>query len=95
MGKKDETFEHESLQDQDSLINYLKAISDGFKKGRIQFSDEDDDMTLTPEKMANLRIRAVKSKKSQELRIKISWSSDQDTDFDDTPLFIDAKKRKK
>lgn len=95
MGKKEDTFEHESLQDKDSIINYLKAVSDGFKKGRIKFSDEDDELTLTPEKMANLRIRAVQSKKSQELRIKISWSSDQDTDVDDTPLFIDAKKHKK
>jgi len=95
MGKKTDTFEHESIQDKDSIINYLNAISEGFKKGRIQFSDEEDEMTLTPETMANLRIRAIQSKKSQELRIKISWSSDQDEDIDDTPLFIDAKKPKK
>ncbi len=95
MGKKSDTFEHESLQDKDSIINYLKAISDGFKKGRIQFSDEEDELTLTPETMANLRIRAQQSKKSQELRIKISWSSDQEVDVDDIPLFIDAKKSKK
>lgn len=93
MGKKDDIFEHESLQDNDSIITYLKAISDGFKKGRIKFSDEDDDLSLTPEKMANLKIRAVKGKKSQELRIKIQWSSDQEVDADDTPLFIDAKKK--
>ena len=93
MSKKTENFEHESIQDRDSVINYLKAISEGFKKGRLKLSDEDDELTLTPEKMANLRIRAVKSKKSQELRIKINWSSEQTERVDDSSLFIDAKKK--
>lgn len=94
MAKKNSSFEHESLQDRDAIISYLKAITDGFKKGAIEFSDEEDEFVLKPEKLANLRIKANQSKKGQELRIKINWSSDQSSDFEEAPLFIDAKKSK-
>lgn len=95
MSKKNTHFEHESLQDKDAIISYLKAITDGFKKGAIEFSDEEDDIVLKPEKLANLRIKAAQSKKGQELRIKISWTSDNNQDLEEVPLFIDAKKSKK
>lgn len=94
MSKKNAHFEHESLQDKDAIISYLKAITDGFKKGTIEFSDEEDEILLKPEKLANLRIKASQSKKGQELRIKINWSSDKNKDLDEAPLFIDAKKSK-
>jgi len=95
MAKKDKYFEHESLQDKDSITSYLKAITQGFKKGAIAFSDEEDDFILTPQKLANLRIKANQTKKGQSLNIKISWSSDQSSDFEESPLFIDPKKPKK
>ncbi len=77
MAKKSKYFEHESLQDKDAIISYLKAITQGFKKGAIEFSDEEEEFMLTPQKLANLKIKADKSKKGQTLNIKISWSSDQ------------------
>ncbi|MGC9386402.1 MAG: amphi-Trp domain-containing protein [Hydrogenovibrio sp.] len=95
MAKKRQHFEHESLQDKEAIINYLKAITQGFKKGAIEFSDEDEEFRLTPQALANLKIKAEQSKKGQSLNIKISWSSDQSSDFDDSPLFIDPKKPKK
>jgi len=95
MAKKNANFEHESLQDKDAIISYLKAITEGFKKGAIEFTDEEDSIVLKPKSLSNLRIKADQTKKGQELRIRISWSSDQNEDIDDTPLFIDAKKSKK
>jgi len=95
MAKKSKYFEHESLQDKDAIISYLKAITQGFKKGAIEFSDEEEEFMLTPQKLANLKIKADKSKKGQTLNIKISWSSNQSSDFEESPLFIDPKKPKK
>ncbi|WP_373017668.1 amphi-Trp domain-containing protein [Thiomicrorhabdus sp.] len=93
MAKKTQEFVHESLQDKDAIANYLKAVMRGFKKGEIVLSDDEDELTLTPETLAQLKIKANKSKKSQSLTIKFSWSSsDTDSEFDDTPLFIDAQK---
>jgi len=95
MGKKNKRFEHESLQDKDAIICYLKAVIQGFKKGAIEVSDEEDAITLKPEKLANLKIKADQSKNGQSLNIKIQWSSDQSEEFSDTPLFIDPKKSAK
>ncbi|PLA74466.1 amphi-Trp domain-containing protein [Hydrogenovibrio sp. SC-1] len=95
MAKKTPYFEHESLQDKDAIVSYLKAITQGFKKGAIKLSDEDEDFVLTPQAFANLKIKATQSKKGQTLNIKINWSSDQDEDADDAPLFIAPKTPKK
>jgi amphi-Trp domain-containing protein len=95
MGKKNKRFEHESLQDKDAIVCYLKAVIEGFKKGAIEVSDEEDTITLKPEKLANLKIKADQNKNAQSLNIKIQWSSDQSDDFEETPLFIDPKTPKK
>jgi hypothetical protein len=56
-------------------------------------SDEDDELRLLPEAFAELKIKAVQGKKSQSLTLKIRWSStDSDSQLDDSPLFIEAKK---
>ncbi|MDX1347707.1 MAG: amphi-Trp domain-containing protein [Thiomicrorhabdus chilensis] len=94
MAKKIKDFSHESLQDKEAIANYLKAVMKGFKKGEIVLSDDEDELTLTPETLAKLKIKAEQSKKSQSLSIKISWSSDTESSIDDTPLFIDANKTK-
>ena len=91
MAKKTPYFEHESLQDKESIIRYLKAITKGLKKGAIKLSDEDEDFVLTPQAFANLKIKATQTKKGQTLNIKVNWSSDQDEEVEDAPLFIAPK----
>ena len=71
------------------------SFGDYFKKGAIEVSDEEDTITLKPEKLANLKIKADQNKNAQSLNIKIQWSSDQSDDFEETPLFIDPKTPKK
>ena len=46
-GKK--SFRHESLQDAKSIQAILKAVSQGIGKGRLNLSDEDDEMVLQPD----------------------------------------------
>lgn len=93
MAKKTEEFKHESLQDQDAIINYLKAVIEGFKKGKILLSDEDDSITLTPEKLAELKIKAKQSDKKQSVSLKFSWSFEGESNTEEAPLFIDAQKK--
>jgi len=95
MAKKTQEFLHESLQDKESIESYLKAIIQGFKKGEILLSDEEDNITLKPEALSKVKIKATQSQKSQSLSIKFSWSSSTDNSAEETPLFIDAKKAKK
>ena len=95
MAKKPQYFEHESLQDKESVINYLKALSKGIEKGEILLSDDEDTQILNPCNLTLMSIRASKSKKEQSLRIKLNWTNENDDDPDNAPLFIKAKKPKK
>lgn len=70
-GKK--SFRHESMQDADSIRDILKAISSGFGKGRITFSDEDDEMIMDPRGLLHMRIKAGQEGDRDQLSIRVSW----------------------
>ncbi|WP_130536770.1 amphi-Trp domain-containing protein [Thiomicrorhabdus indica] len=94
MAKKTEYFEHESLQDKESVVNYLNALSEGIVKGEILISDEEDTQILNPQNLTLMSIRAKKGKNEQSLRLKLEWKQKNDEDADNAPLFIKAKKAK-
>ncbi|UQB42614.1 amphi-Trp domain-containing protein [Thiomicrospira microaerophila] len=95
MAKTIHTFEHESLQDKEAIINYLAVVSDGFAKGHIQLSNEDEEVTLTPQGLARLKIKAKQAKNHQEIRITIAWTAEQNGNTDSEPrLKIKAGKSK-
>ena len=41
-------FTHESLQDAESIATYLKALQDGFAKGRIELTEGDATLIMDP-----------------------------------------------
>ena len=90
MRPKTKVFDHESLQDADNLAAFLKAIAKGIKKGHIEFTDDDETLTLTPTPLGRFRIKAEKTPKSQTLRIKITWQSGTSEAEETNLLFIDS-----
>lgn len=94
MAKKSEYFEHESLQDRESLVNYLKALTKAIEKGEIILSDDEITQIIQTESMATMMIKARKTKKQQQLKLQFCWANDPDDEGDDTPLFIRAQKPK-
>ena len=48
------SFRHQSLQDEKSIQDILKAISSGIAKGKITFSDEDEKIVMRPEGLLEL-----------------------------------------
>lgn len=94
MTKQPHNFEHESLQDKEAIVSYLKALTKGIEKGEILFADDEESMLLRPHQLGRLRIRASQTKKEQSLRIKLSWLSDEEGSSDNSPLFIKPKKNK-
>ncbi len=70
------TFRHESLQDSKSIQEFLKAITKGMGKGKLEFSDEGGQIIMTPEGLLNFKLTAVKDDNSNRLDIKISWQQD-------------------
>lgn len=73
MRKDKKMFSHLSLQNAKSIDPILAAISKGLAKGELKFSDEDDEVILSPEGLLRLKVSASKSESVHKLNIKISW----------------------
>lgn len=75
-GKK--SFRHESLQDARSIRSILKALLDGIDKGRINFSDEDDEIMMEPKGLLHLKLRATQDEHRHRISIRVSWQIEED-----------------
>ncbi len=70
---QDEQFEHESLQDADSIAQYLGALIEGFRNGRISLSSDGHELMLTPDPLVQFSIKARKKGNKNKLSLKIQW----------------------
>jgi len=96
MAKNTHTFEHESLQDKEAVLHYLRTIMEGFEQGRIHLANEEDDVLLTPSGLARLKIKAKQAKSHQEIRLTLAWNADLSLGEDLEPsLHIEAGLHKK
>ncbi len=75
-GKK--SFRHESLQDAKSIQAILKAISQGLGKGKLNLSDEDDEMLLEPEGLLHLKLTANQEENRHRINLRITWHTEDE-----------------
>lgn len=66
-------FNHESLQDRDSIVRYLAALSDGIKSGRLTLGHNGDTVVLHPSGLLKLDVKARTKDDRIKLSFKISW----------------------
>ncbi len=85
MRQNKKTFSHISLQDAQSIQPILKAIEKGIAKGKMTFSDEEDEIILAPEGLLRFKLSASESETKHQLNIKISWNID-DPKLDDKSI---------
>jgi amphi-Trp domain-containing protein len=76
-GKK--SFRHQSLQDEKSIQDILKAITSGIAKGKITFSDEDEKIVMRPEGLLDLKVTASQEENRNRFNIRISWQVEEKT----------------
>jgi len=67
------SFRHQSLQDEKSIQDILKAISSGIAKGKITFSDEDEKIVMRPEGLLELKVTAAQEDNRNRFNIRVSW----------------------
>jgi amphi-Trp domain-containing protein len=72
------SFRHQSLQDEKSIQDILKAISSGIAKGKITFSDEDEKIVMKPEGLLELKVTAAQEDNRNRFNIRISWQVEDD-----------------
>jgi amphi-Trp domain-containing protein len=81
-------FQHESLQDRESILLYLKALADGFATGAITFTDKDGEISLEPAGLVSLQVRANKKRDRASLSVKLSWKDEAVNEADARRLTI-------
>ncbi len=71
-GNKSE-FRHESLHDAAAVINYLKAITAGLESGALRLARADDTLTLSPQGLVRMKVRAEQGGRRSGLSLKLTW----------------------
>jgi amphi-Trp domain-containing protein len=74
----DDDFRYESVQDRQSIVKYLQAITAGIEQGQISFGTHDHSLTLEPNGMLELQVRAKRKGGRVKLGIKLYWREDQE-----------------
>ncbi|NVB42457.1 amphi-Trp domain-containing protein [Pseudenhygromyxa sp. WMMC2535] len=69
----DDDFRHESVQDQQSIVKYLRAITAGIERGHIQLGAADQLFDLEPSGLLELQVRAKRKGGRVKLAIKLGW----------------------
>lgn len=77
MGKK-RAFEHESLQDRESIVAYLEAVTEGLRQGKLTLSDGSAVLDLEPSGLLTLSVRASQKRNRSRLDLRVSWRDDED-----------------
>lgn len=68
-----QTFRHESLQDNDTIVALIDAIQKGLVKKDLFFSDDAGGITLSPKGLLGLKIHASQEGEYNQFSIKVSW----------------------
>ena len=69
----EEKFIHESVQDPQTIKEYLESLEEGFDNRRIVLESEGRQLLLTPEDMLKFTIKAKKKGGVSKLTLKLEW----------------------
>ncbi|MBF0258942.1 MAG: amphi-Trp domain-containing protein [Desulfamplus sp.] len=72
MSLKDE-FIYESVQDTETITQYLKALVEGFERKQIAFNTNEKKIVLQPNNLIELEIKAKRGDGKNKLNLKFSW----------------------
>ena len=68
-----ERFEHESIQDKQSIQQFFITLVDGIEKGQVVLSAEKNQVLLTPAELIRFSIKTKKKSGKSKLSIKLTW----------------------
>lgn len=69
----EDKFEFESIQDSQTIKDYLQSLVDGIDKGRIVLSTDGSELELNPALLIKFEVKAKKKGDSTKLTLRLSW----------------------
>ena len=91
MKRKKNSFRHESLQNRDSIQAILNALTEGIAKGKVTFSDDDDNISMTPEGLLNLKLTVSQEENRNRINLRITWEDREKKALKKSKLSVMAK----
>jgi amphi-Trp domain-containing protein len=82
-------FKHESVQDPQSVVRFLQALSDGFQGGRLLFRAGEAELIVEPQGLIKFAIKAKRDGKRIRITTRMSWK--ERGDVADSPAGSGAK----
>jgi len=70
---KDDDFRHDSVQDRQSIVRYLHALTAGIEKGHLELGTAEHMLALDPDGMLELEVRAKRKGGRVSLSIRLHW----------------------
>ena len=87
-------FKHESLEDSETIVKYLKALLDGFESGTLSFVSDNQKLVVRPRGLINLDVEARRKSDEIKLQLKMRWTEDVRTsDLKTAALIIDPQEK--
>ncbi len=87
----DKLFQFESIQDIDSLIDYLEAIRDGFVRGKMTLKQGEDEIVFEPRGLVTLSLEGKTKGVDRKLKIRLRWKEKPGVeDAGKEPLVIES-----
>ncbi len=84
-------FIFDSLQDSESIRQFLAALVEGFDTGKINLSTNGDEIELHPKGLLNFSVKAKRKSGTNKITIKIAWKdSDQGEDLTNKTINISS-----
>ena len=75
MASESREFEHESLQDRQSIVAYFAALGEGFKQGTLSLSRNGEAVVLATPDLVRFDVQAKQKRDRAQLIVKISWKN--------------------
>lgn len=69
----EQKFYFDSLQDTETIAEFLEALRDGFAKEEITVTANGDSITLSPKGLLNFTVKAKHKRGESKLTVRISW----------------------
>lgn len=69
----EEKFEFESIQDTETIRDYLQSLIDGLGTGKIVLSSDGNELELNPGSLLKFEVKAKKKGDITKLALRISW----------------------
>jgi amphi-Trp domain-containing protein len=86
--ERETDFKYKSIQDCQTVLEYLDELRAGFLSGRIDFVNENERISLHPKGLLNFEIKASNRDSKGKITLKMTWKEKNLKFLDQTPLII-------